>query len=452
MHCTPLRLSFTSLICALFALVTISCHAKTNRELIIVSPHWEGIQYEFGRAFESHYLQQFGQPVNVRWRDLGGGTSQIEKAIDAGFKATPESCQVDIFFGGGIDPYESQKRKGQLQPYRLPESLLKKIPPMLAGFYIVDPDYTYYGAALSSFGILENRKVIQFTQLPAVTTWEDLCQPELFGWVSSSDPRKSGAVHMIYEIILQAYGWDKGWSVIYRMSGNVKSFLPTSSGPTKEVSSGDVAYAVSIDINGLTQQSHVGKDNVLFKIPPGVSMINPDGIAILKGAPNLDVAQEFLNFVLSEKGQSLWMKPKGTPGAAQKYNITRMGILPSFYAGDMTQLLVPLNPFETEQPFRYDSKMGSKRWGIINDLIGQGVIDVHSHLRKAWQAIQSASPAQQKILLAEFTKPLISEDQALTLSPLWKSDPAQSRRLANQWMQESVHRYEQIIANAQANP
>ncbi|NJK92248.1 MAG: extracellular solute-binding protein [Blastochloris sp.] len=227
---------------------------------------------------------------------------------------------------------------------------------------------------------------------PPVSTWEDLCLPALNGWVSSADPRKSGAVHMIYEIILQAYGWDKGWAVIYQMSGNVKSFLPASSGPTKEVAAGDAAYAVSIDINGLTQQSFLGKENVLFKIPPGVSVINPDGIAILKGAPNLDIAQAFLNFVMGPEGQSLWMKPIGTPGAAEKFNITRMGIRPDFYEVDLRELLVPVNPFKIDYPFQYNSPKGSKRWGVLNDLIGQTVIDVHPHLRRAWSALNQSPP------------------------------------------------------------
>jgi ABC-type Fe3+ transport system substrate-binding protein len=442
------RRFLASLTALLSLTVTIPCQAAQTRELIIVSPHWEGIQYEFGRAFEAHYLRETGTPVKVRWRDLGGGTSQIEKAIDAGFKANPDSCQIDLFFGGGIDPFESQKRKGQLQPYQLPEALLSALPHAVGGFEIVDPDYTYYGAALSSFGILENRKVIQFTKLPPVTTWEDLCQPELNGWVSSADPRKSGAVHMIYEIILQAYGWEKGWAVIYQMSGNIKSFLPASSGPTKEVATGDAAYAVSIDINGLTQQSFLGKENVLFKIPPGVSVINPDGIAILKGAPNLDVAQSFLRFVMSPAGQSLWMQPTGAPGGATKFNITRMGVLPSFYEGDMTQLLVPVNPFKIDYPFQYNSPKGSKRWSILNDLIGQSVIDVHSHLRRAWTSLCQLPPESRPQLLAEFSKPLITEDQATEYAAWWRKDPVRARRMANEWMSEAVQRYQAIEAKA----
>ncbi|MGF1678438.1 MAG: ABC transporter substrate-binding protein [Candidatus Methylacidiphilales bacterium] len=412
-----------------------------------MSPHWEGIQYEFGRAFEIYHLEKTGKAIRVRWRDLGG-TSQIEKALDATFQNTPESARIDIFFGGGIDPYENQKRKGQLHSYRLPDTILNQIPAEVAGFPLVDEDFNYYGAALSSFGILENVRVIEKVGLPAVKDWADLGHPELFGWVSSSDPRKSGSVHMIYEIILQAYGWEKGWAVINTMSGNVKSFLQSSSSPTKEVSVGDAAYAVSIDINGMTQQAYLGKSNVRFFIPEGVSVINPDGIAILKGAPNLPAAERFLEFVMSDAGQSLWMKPTGTPGGATRYGISRMGVLPSFYEGGLEDLLVPLNPFAITHPFRYDGKTGSRRWSLLNDLIGSTIIDVHSHLRTTWAAILDAPEPLRSELVHTFSLPPISEAESIELARIWRSDPIRARRLTNQWMQDSVAKYRTLRQKA----
>lgn len=435
-------------VCAfLFCLCATCSHGA--RELILASPHWEGIQYEFDRAFREYYRDKTGEEVRLRWRDLGG-TSQIEKAINASYQANPETCHIDVFFGGGTDPFENQKQRGQLHPFRLPDDVLAEIPRSLGGFPIVDPDYMFYGAALSSFGILENLRVSRIVGLPAARDWAELADPRLLGWVSSSDPRKSGSVHMIYEIILQAYGWEEGWSVIYRMSGNVKSFLQNSSAPTKEVSMGDAAYAVSIDINGMTQQAFLGPENVRFHVPADVSVINPDGIAIMRGAPNVDVAEAFVTFVMSRAGQSLWMKPTGHPDGAQKFGITRMGILPEFYEDDLADLLVPLNPFAIESGFTYDSQKGSARWGVLNDLIGQTVIDVHSHLRRAWRAILSVPEEQRGPLLSQFVRPPVSEAEAMEIAEFWRSDRLRAGRLANRWMDEAVRRYRDIQADAAA--
>lgn len=428
-------------------LIGLQTWSHAARELIIASPHWEGIQWEFTRAFEKYYFEETGEKLTMRWRDLGG-TSQIQKVINSSYQNNPATCGIDIFFGGGIDPYEDQKRRGQLHPFKLPQPILDAIPATLHGFPIVDPDFQFYGAALSSFGILENLQIKKHIGLPNVSTWEDLTNPALRGWVSSADPRKSGSVHMIYEIILQAYGWEKGWRVIYRMSGNVANFLPNSSSPTKEVSLGDAAYAVSIDINGMTQQAFLGKENVRYLVPQGVSIINPDGIAILKGAPNLDVAKAFVTFVMSRQGQALWMKPTGAPGGAVRFGITRMGVMPSFYQGDLKNLLVPMNPFTIRQPFQYDNQLGGTRWGVVSALIGQTVIDVHRYLQGAWDAINALPESERQPLLETFDKPFITEAEALKIATFWQKDKIHATKLANEWITRAVTRYRALKQQA----
>jgi ABC-type Fe3+ transport system substrate-binding protein len=435
------------LVGTLVVLVMGGIPLRAEREVIIASPHWEGVQYETELAFKKYYREKTGEEVRVRWRDLGGGSS-IEKAIEATYTATPKTCGIDILFGGGYDLFERQKSHGHLKAFRLSDDALNRIPSQVLGFYLVDPDYTFYGSALASFGILENVRVARLLNLPPVQTWEDLGQPKLFGWVSAGDPRKSGSVHMIYEIVLQAYGWEKGWSTLYRMGANVRSFLQSSSAPTKEVAAGDAAFAMTIDVNGMTQEAFLGKNNVRFFVPEGVSVINPDSIAILKGAPNFDVAKEFITFIMTTPGQSLWMKPLGAPGGPVKYGISRMGILPDMYEGNLGELLVPLNPFTLQQSFDYQSKVGSARWAVLDDLMGQGIIDVQTSLRAAWKAIIALPENQRADLMARFGRPLITEKQAEQYAKFWRKDKVRAGRIRNQWMIDSVERFRVLEAEA----
>lgn len=437
-----------TLVSAFFlAFVTFACRGWAQRQLIIVSPHWEGIQYEFTRAFEEHHRARTGESVRLRWRDLGG-TSQIEKALNSLFEINPQTAGIDVFFGGGIDPFESQKARGQLAPFRLPDEVLNALPREVGGFPIVDEDFMFYGSALSSFGILENRRVVEILGLPPVKTWEDLCDPRLFSWVSSTDLRKSGAAHMIYEIILQAYGWERGWAIIYQSSGNVRQFEQSSSGPTKQVSQGEAAYALAIDINGMTQQAFLGIENVKFSIPEGVSVINPDGIAILRGAPNRDLAEAFVTFVMSREGQALWMTPTGQPGGARRFGISRMGVLPELYENDLTGLLVPTNPFKAEFSFTYNTALGSSRWSLVNSLMGQTIIDVHPHLVRAWRAIIDLPSAERTPLLQRFSAPFITEEESAQLAAIWGRDKLRAGQLSNQWMQEAVTRFRTLEREA----
>ena len=270
-------------------------------KLALISPHWEGIRYEFERAFKARYQRATRRTVELDWMDVGG-SSETLRYLESEYKNKPAGIGIDIFFGGGFDPYLSLKQAQLLESYALPQALLENIPPQLAGVPLYDPDHTWYGATLAGFGIVYNKVVLGLTKLPFVNAWEDLASPSAFGWVGSSDPRKSGSVHMVYEIILQAYGWEKGWKIITALGANVRSFTNSASQIPKDVAIGEVAYGLAIDFYAWAQVKEAGADKIGFVMPDNLTIITPDGIGILKGAPNREVANAFVRFVMSEAG------------------------------------------------------------------------------------------------------------------------------------------------------
>src|SRR5688572_23815398 len=127
-------------------------------KLVLISPHWEGIRYEFERAFKARYQRDTGRTVELEWIDVGG-TSETLRYLESEYKSKPAGIGIDIFFGGGLDPYLALKKARLLEAYILPKSLLEKIPPKLTGVPLYDPDHTWYGATLSGFGIVYNKVV-----------------------------------------------------------------------------------------------------------------------------------------------------------------------------------------------------------------------------------------------------------------------------------------------------
>jgi ABC-type Fe3+ transport system substrate-binding protein len=357
--------------------------ANPDVDLVIITPHWEGIKQEYEAAFKAYYLETFGEVVNIQWLDVGG-TSDVIKYVDSAFSATPESIGIDIFWGGGVDPFIAAKEKGQLQAYEVSEAVLSKIPETIAGVPLYDPDYTWYGSALSGFGIVYNKALLELEGLPVPETWEDLTDPKLKGWVGSADPRHSGSTHMMYEIILQAYGWEEGVKLATLMGANIKTFPSSSSAVPKSVGSGDVAYGLAIDFYAWSEVAKVGADKIGYVMPSGLTVINPDSIAILKGAPNLEVAQRFVEYALSEAAQTLWMLDVGAEGGPTDYRLGRMCVIPSLFDELADITVVPINPFEMESSLDYDAALGSKRYSFVNDLIGSMVIDSHEDLVAAW--------------------------------------------------------------------
>lgn len=429
------------------SLFILSAHAAEN-EVIVISPHWDGIKEETSRAFTAWHQKKYGSPATIRWREAGGGTSQIIKLLRAEYQSHP-SAGIDVLYGGGIDPFLDLEQNHLLTRYDPPAEILSQIPAKLNGVDIIDPNHEWFGASLAGFGIIVNEQVRQAIGLPKIRTWSDLADPRLKGWVSGCDPRQSGSVLTIYETILQTNGWEKGWGILMAMSGNVRSFFPGAPSVGLEVGMGDSACGISIDLYGNAQVGYYGANNISFVLPQGQTVITPDSIAILKNPPHPEVAQHFVEFVLSREGQLLWMLPKGSPGGAVHNIINRMSVWPSLYDELAGKTPIATDPFQTKSDFVYSSSLGSRRRAILSALIGAWMIDTHDRLVRAWVALHSStvqklSAERRETLMSEFMKPPCPEEELFHLAENDWKDPIKRSALVNRWQNEALAHYKDI--------
>ena len=406
-------------------------------QLVLLSPHWEGVRTEFGNAFKRAHTRETGREVELKWLDAGGA-SDILKFIRSEFKNKPAGIGVDVMFGGGTDPFEELRNRGFLEPYRLPEGQLAQLVPRISGVPLYDPDHHWYAATMAGFGIIYNKVVLARLGLPEPRTWEDLARPELFTWVGSADPRKSGSVHMAYEIILQAYGWERGWQIIAGMGANVRGFASYAGQTPKDVAVGEVAYGLSIDSYAWHQIREAGEEMIGFVMPRDLTVISGDGIALLRGGPHPEVARRFLRFVLSEEGQKLWMLRVGEEDGPRKFELGKFSVMPAIYEKVAGRTAVVSNPFLWKSEFLYDAAKGSARWGIVNDLIGAFVIDPHRDLAVRWREMIRQGDAD----LAELATIPVQEQEIerLVADGSWKATEFRNRTLLS-WAAEARRKY-----------
>src|SRR5262245_8728088 len=141
-----LRLPATSSIASWVLILSLSLFfdvalARAADKLVLLSTHWEGIRYEFERGFKAQYLAETGREAVLEWMDVGG-TSEALRFIRSEFKNKPSGIGIDIFFGGGLDPYLALKQEDLLEPYALPKRLCEKIPARLGGVPLDDSHHT----------------------------------------------------------------------------------------------------------------------------------------------------------------------------------------------------------------------------------------------------------------------------------------------------------------------
>ncbi|MCM8788682.1 MAG: extracellular solute-binding protein [Candidatus Omnitrophica bacterium] len=420
-------------ILALFVIFPIASYGA--EKLVVISPHWEGVKIEIEKAFNQYYKKIKNKDIKIEWLDQGG-TSDDLKYVESLFKKNSETTEIDVFFGGGLDPYLRLKEHGFLVRWKAPDAILKEIPEKCGGIPNYDKDYTWYGIVLSSFGILCNKKVLEFINAPIPRHWSDLAKPVYYGWVGASDPRHSGSMHMMFEIILQANGWDKGWEALIGILANTTS-IPTSASQTaKDTAIGQAAVSLCIDSYALAQIEINGSENMCFVLPEKETVINPDCAGILKGAPNLENAKLFMEFLLSDQCQKLWMYPRGSPEGPKKYSLNRLSIKPRIY----DQCPIPVvNPYKKNIDMHFDFNLASKRWALVNDLAGVLAIDCAGLLRKAYKNVFNGK-CEGKIF---FEIPVKEQQQQFLISN-WKEPVFRNRHLSK-YLSFSIKKYKRCV-------
>jgi len=410
--------------------------------LVILSPHWAGIKDEFSRAFHEWYLKKTGVAVKPEWLDVGG-TSDCLKFVSSEFSRSPSGINIDLFFGGGEPAALRLKEQGFLERIEISPDVLGRVPSECAGRAIYDPEGYWYGTCLAGFGIIYSKPVLRFLKVAEPVSWADMSKPEFYGWTGSGDPRKSGSVHMLYEIVLQSKGWDEGIRLLRQFAGNVRYFTDGGSDAPEFVAMRELACAGAIDLYALPQVARMGAENVGFLFPEGQAVVNPDPIAVLKGAPHLALAKAFVEFTLRPEGQRLWMLPPGSPGGPKQFALNRFSVIPGLYDELAGKAQLPMNPFTVKSGLKFDAKKDSKRRRVLDDYLGVTLIDTHLQLTRAWKAIIDAGRRDGGLPdepLRIMTDPFLSEDELMQLAERWNEKKFRQEKL-NEWTRQAYDAY-----------
>ncbi len=433
---------FFAVLATPFALRTLTGVASesTNKRnaitLVILTPHAESIRREFADAFAAWHREKFGQPVTIDYRPLSA--NDIVRYLRAGKEtvyAKLGTYNVDLVWGGGDYLHDVElKREGVLEPLTLPrETIERAFPkPELGGLALYDraSPPTWFGTALSSFGIVYNKDVLKHLGLPEPKRWEDLKDPRYRGWLVLTDPTRSGVARSVFMVMIERamedakligrsedVGWAQGMGMIRQISANARIFNDSGTAVAGWVSSGDVAAGLAIDFQARAQIESVGSERLGYVEPIGATSINPEPVAMVKGAPRRQVAQRFIEFLLSDQGQRLWITRAGAPGGPKNNSLRRLPIVPGVYANPVN-FTEDVNPFGAAESFN-SSASRKKTLMIIPDLIDISCISPLEELRETRARIL-ASPHAEILDLKLGLFPM-NQTQALELGKSWST-------------------------------
>ena len=257
---------------------------RTNK-VVAYSAHEDTIINNMVRLWQQDY-------PNIELEVIKMGSGDVISRV----RAEAGNPQADVIWSIGGEPLE---QNNDLLHYYQPKEWN-----MIEDVYKVGTNWLPYTGIMNVFMV--NTNMLTPDQYPR--TWKDLASSHIEG-VSTARADQSGSAYMQLANVLAIYGdGEEGWAVYRSIMENF--FIASSSGAVSRLTNdGEIPVAVTLEDNA--QRFVLGGGPVAIVYPEDGAIAAPDGIAIIKGAKNLEGAKTFVDWAMSAKVQNFLVQEMG---------------------------------------------------------------------------------------------------------------------------------------------
>jgi iron(III) transport system substrate-binding protein len=299
------RLALAGLVLALALGVPLGAWTQPaiEDELVLITPVSKFVFDGALKAFAQHAKEKWN--VTVRTNGIPAGTPVAYGRI-VEWKGKPEA---DIFWGGESALFEKLAEQKLLVRHELPKAVMDAIPASIGApkpIPLKDPDGFWVGTALEPYGLVYHPRVLRRLGVPDLKDWDDLLNPKLKGNVAQCAPTRSSSSNATYEVMLQSRGEGPGWEWLRKLADNTGHFTARSRDVPNVVAKGEFAAGFAVPSYMAFEEKVSGFD-IKF-VAPRNSFVTPEPMAILAGARHPRAARAFIEFLLTEQGQKVFME------------------------------------------------------------------------------------------------------------------------------------------------
>lgn len=285
---------FKSLLLALLVLSLVACSGNGSGD----EDNGKGDEKETLTVYSPHpaetinlVIKEFEEETGIDVDVVAAGTGELLKRVES----ETDNPLGDVLWGGGAESLASFT--DYFEPYESSEL------EFVEEQYYAD-DYTWTGESPLPMVLMYNTNLVDEANAPK--GWEDLLNEDFKGQIAMADPAKSGSAYTILATMVQAFGKDdgNGWDFISdfydALDGKI---LSSSSSVYKGVADGEYAVGLTLEKEAIKYVLSEAPVKIVYP-EEGTSAI-PDGAAVIKGAKNMELAQQFIDFALSKDTQEI---------------------------------------------------------------------------------------------------------------------------------------------------
>jgi iron(III) transport system substrate-binding protein len=361
---------------ALIVAAAASPRAAIEDELVIQTP--------MSAFVVDSMLKEFAQYAKERW-----GTTLKTRVLRAGTPVSYETIvnwggqpEADVFWGGEPALFGDLTERKLLDRLDLPAALWDAVPPSIGSprpVPLKSPTRFWIGTALEVYGIAYSPRLLRQLGVADIQEWDDLLQPRLKGQVVQCMPTRSSSSHATYQVILQVKGDASGWEWLKRLGAQTGRFVTSSREVPAVVARTELAVGFGVPSYYAFEEKLAGFD-IRF-VAPQSAFVTPEPFAVLAGAKHPRVARQLAAFLLSERGQRLFMgrglypvspryKVHGPPGSTAELAVQLTGGMRSFFDPPMWNI--------------YDDALARTRYQEVNDRFQRDIEAAWDDLKKRY--------------------------------------------------------------------
>jgi len=233
----------------------------------------------------------FEKETGIKTEVIQLGSSEVTRRIRAEAKA-PKADVIWSTTGSLLT-----ESADILEPYKSKEAA--SIDPR----FVKSPAWTPYTAVI--YVLMQNSRMVPDADMPK--TLADLADPKWKGKIASARADNSGSSFQQMMTVLTVFG-DQGWNKYGEIAKNF--VLTDSSGSVpRYVADGEAPLGLTLEDNALEYKAGGAQVKIAY-LSDGTTA-SPDGVALVKGAPNAENGKKFIDWALSKKTQELLVKEAG---------------------------------------------------------------------------------------------------------------------------------------------
>jgi iron(III) transport system substrate-binding protein len=333
--------------------------APIEEALVLQTPVSKFVVDAALKAFAQYARETWN--VTVKTSALHAGTPVSYGRI-VEWKGKPEA---DIFWGGESALFDKLAEQKLLVKLEISRAAWDSIPASIGTpkpIPLKDPSGFWVGTALEPYGLVYHPRVLRRLGVPEVLDWEDVLNPKLKGNVAQCAPTRSSSSHATYEVVLQSKGDAAGWAWLRKLADNSGIFTARSRDVPSVVAKGEFAVGFAVPSYMAFEEKLAGFD-IKF-VAPKNAFVTPEPMGILAGARNPRTARAFVEFLLTEAGQRVFMETglfpitpryrmQGPPGSKVEMAVEFTGGVRSYFDAPVSNV--------------YDDDVAQKRYQAVNE-------------------------------------------------------------------------------------